>query len=192
MSDHVIRPKPDRSLRRPGVSRRPRKSFVSDWEIANLDPLVYLTPPPWLSSGPMDPPQVVDAIASRRVAAVAGAPALPCTNAQAPLAHTVPEQSVGSDKADGAPEKRRLLDTVRDAVRTRHYSPRTEKAYVGWIRRFVFFHAKRHPRDMGEIEVRAFLSNLATAHKVSASTQNQAFSALLFLYREVLERPLSA
>jgi integron integrase len=80
----------------------------------------------------------------------------------------------------------RLLDRVREAVRARHYSPRTEEAYVGWIRRFIRFNRLRHPRDMGEAEITAFLSSLAIRGHVSASTQNQALAALLFLYREVL------
>jgi hypothetical protein len=79
------------------------------------------------------------------------------------------------------PQPPRLLDRVRQAIRARHYSPRTEKAYVAWIRRFIFFHRKRHPDDMGSPEVAQFLSHLATSGRVSASTQNQAFSALLFL-----------
>lgn len=89
---------------------------------------------------------------------------------------------------DGRP---RLLDTVRIALRTRHYSARTEKAYVGWIRRFILFHGRRHPNTMGEPEIGAYLSHLATAAKVSASTQNQALAALLFLYEHVLDRPLA-
>jgi integron integrase len=84
----------------------------------------------------------------------------------------------------------RLLDQVRAAIRQRHFSPRTEQAYVGWIRRYVLFHDKRHPAEMGEQEVARFLSSLATAGRVSASTQNQALSALLFLYGEVLGRRL--
>jgi integron integrase len=80
----------------------------------------------------------------------------------------------------------RLLDRVRQAVRVRQYSPRTEKAYLFWIRRYVVFHGKRHPSEMGSPQVSAFLSDLAVRQQVSASTQNQAFSALLFLYREVL------
>ena len=84
----------------------------------------------------------------------------------------------------------RLLDRVRAAIRTRHYSRRTEEAYVSWIRRFIVFHGKRHPRELGEPEVTAFLSSLA-ARRVSASTQNQALSAVLFLYEEVLGRRLS-
>jgi integron integrase len=83
-----------------------------------------------------------------------------------------------------------LLDRVRIATRARHFSLRTEKAYVFWVRAFVVFHGRRHPMDMGSPEVATFLTHLATERQVSASTQNQAFSALLFLYREVLERPL--
>jgi len=83
-----------------------------------------------------------------------------------------------------------LLDQVRHAIRARHYSRRTEKAYVGWVRRFVLFHGKRHPAELGGPEVTAFLSHLAVERRVSASTQNQALSALLFLYREVLRQDL--
>lgn len=82
----------------------------------------------------------------------------------------------------------RLLDQVRSALRVRHYSGRTEKSYVGWIHRFVLFHGKRHPDKMGSRQVSAFLSDLAVRGKVSPSTQNQALSALLFLYRHVLHR----
>jgi integron integrase len=89
----------------------------------------------------------------------------------------------------GAPARPRLLDRVRDSVCARHYSIRTEEAYAGWVRRFVLFHGKRHPSEMGESEINAFLSHLATAEKVSASTQNQALAALLFLYQKVLEKP---
>jgi integron integrase len=86
--------------------------------------------------------------------------------------------------------KPRLLDRVREAVRTRHYSRRTEKAYVAWTRRFVLFHGKRHPLEMGGPEVAKFLTSLAADRQVAASTQNQALSALLFLYREVLAQDL--
>jgi integron integrase len=82
--------------------------------------------------------------------------------------------------------KPKLLDQVRQAIRTRHYSDRTEKAYVHWIKRYIFFHNKRHPQEMAEAEISQFLSGLATDGRVSASTQNQALNALLFLYREVL------
>lgn len=80
----------------------------------------------------------------------------------------------------------KLLDQVRERIRVKHYSLRTEEAYLHWIRRFIFFHGKRHPRQMGGPEVEAFLSHLATVGQVAPSTQNQALSALLFLYREVL------
>lgn len=86
--------------------------------------------------------------------------------------------------------KPKLLDQVRDAIRVRHYSMRTEEAYVYWIKRFIFYHEKRHPLHMGEQEVSKFLSHLAVEGKVSASTQNQALSALLFLYQEVLKQEL--
>ena len=82
--------------------------------------------------------------------------------------------------------KPHLLDQVRQAIRLRHYSPRTEEAYVGWIRRFILFHKKRHPAEMGEAETNSFLSDLASERHVSASTQTQALCALMFLYREVL------
>jgi integron integrase len=80
----------------------------------------------------------------------------------------------------------RLLDRVRQAIRVRHYSRRTEEAYVLWIRRFILFNGKRHPSVLGSPDIAAFLSALATRWRVSASTQNQALSAVLFLYREVL------
>ena len=87
----------------------------------------------------------------------------------------------------GAPGKPRLLDRMREAIRARHYSLRTEEAYVAWARRFILFHGKRHPAEMGETEINAFLSHLAVRDGVSASTQNQALASLLFLYRHVLE-----
>jgi integron integrase len=89
---------------------------------------------------------------------------------------------------DPAPPPR-LLDRLRAALRARHYSLRTEQSYVHWVKRFIFFHGKRHPDELGEPEINAFLSSLATDGKVAASTQNQALSALLFLYRHVLEKP---
>ena len=84
----------------------------------------------------------------------------------------------------------RLLDRVKAAIRMRHMSVRTEEAYVGWIRRFIIFHGKRHPDDMAEPEVSRFLSALATERRVAASTQNQALAAVLFLYHDVLGRDL--
>jgi integron integrase len=94
-----------------------------------------------------------------------------------------------SPAVSGEPQQPRLLDRVRIALRTKHYSLRTEEAYVGWIRRYILFHGKRHPKEMGQSEINAFLSSLAVKSRVSASTQNQALSALLFLYRNVLELP---
>jgi integron integrase len=82
----------------------------------------------------------------------------------------------------------KLLTQVRIAIRTRHYSRRTEKAYIGWIKRFVRHHGLRHPQELGAPDVSAFLSSLAVTEHVSASTQNQALAALLFLYREVLHQ----
>jgi integron integrase len=84
----------------------------------------------------------------------------------------------------------RLLDQVRESLRARHYSARTEKAYIGWIRRFILFHGKRHPETMAEAEIGAYLSSLASEAEVSASTQNQALAGLLFLYQQVLGREL--
>jgi hypothetical protein len=76
--------------------------------------------------------------------------------------------------------KPRFLDLVRERIRVKHYSIRTEEAYVGWIKRFIFFHNKRHPKDMGKIEMEQFLTHLAVDKQVAASTQNQALAALLF------------
>ena len=101
-------------------------------------------------------------------------PRTPASRSPAPRGHEPP------------PPKPKLLDRIRQAVRTRHYSVRTERAYVSWVRRFVIFHGKRHPETLGADEIGAFLSHLAVQGKVSASTQNQAMSALLFLYKEVL------
>jgi site-specific recombinase XerD len=86
--------------------------------------------------------------------------------------------------------KPRLLAEVRNVARMRHFSIRTEQAYVNWIRRFILFHQKRHPRDMGEAEIRTFISHLAVEGETSASTQTVALSALLFLYRDVLKKDL--
>src|SRR5437764_7303884 len=88
------------------------------------------------------------------------------------------------------PRKLSLLNQVRDKIRLKHYSIRTEQAYCDWIRRFILFHGKRHPADMGAPDVEVFLTHLAVAGHVAAATQNQAQSALLFLYREVLELEL--
>jgi integrase len=83
-----------------------------------------------------------------------------------------------------------LLDQMRAQIRTRHYSIRTENSYIQWARQYILFNRKKHPRDLGENEVGDFLTHLAVERKVSASTQNQAHSALLFLHNVVLDRPL--
>jgi len=95
-----------------------------------------------------------------------------------------------SQPAPGNLEKRepKLLDRVREAMRVRHLSLRTEKTYVHWIRRYILFHGKRHPQEMAEVEINAFLTHLAVEGKVSPSTQTQALCAILFLYRIVLGR----
>jgi len=85
------------------------------------------------------------------------------------------------------PRPPRLLDQVRQVLRVGHYSFRTEEAYIHWIRRFIFYHGTRHPRELGAAEVEQFLTHLAVEGRVSASTQNQALAALLFLYGRVLE-----
>jgi integrase len=103
--------------------------------------------------------------------------------AEARLADATPTQNVAAQ----APPPPRLLDRLRTEIRTRHYSIRTEASYVDWARRFILFHGKRHPQDMGAAEVGQFLSHLATERQVSAATQGQAKSALLFLYSQVLK-----
>ena len=84
----------------------------------------------------------------------------------------------------------KLLDQVRGIIRQRHYSIRTEQAYVQWIKKFILFHGKRHPKDMGEPEIARFISHLATNRRVAASTQNQALNAIVFLYKQVLNTEL--
>lgn len=81
---------------------------------------------------------------------------------------------------------KKLLDQVRDKIRIRHYSIKTEKSYVGWIKRYIYYHKLRHPAEMGKKEIEEFLSHLAVERHVSPTTQNQAFCALLFLYEQVL------
>ena len=87
---------------------------------------------------------------------------------------------------------KKLLEVTRETLQTQHYSIRTERAYLNWIRRFILFHHKRHPKEMGSAEVEAFVTHLAVHRNVAASTQNQALSALLFLYREVLQQEIGA
>lgn len=98
------------------------------------------------------------------------------------LKRPVPVKSTGS--------KPKLMEQVKTASRSRHYSRWTEQAYRNWLKRFIYFHRVRHPGEMGENEINTFLTSLALKEKVSSSTQNQALAALLFLYRHVLEREL--
>ena len=81
---------------------------------------------------------------------------------------------------------KKLLDQVRDRIRLKHYSIRTEQSYTSWIKRFILFHNKKHPKDMGAAEIEGFLTHLAVERKVAQSTQNQALNAIIFLYREIL------
>jgi site-specific recombinase XerD len=101
-----------------------------------------------------------------------------------------PLSSVGRGDQPLIAPRPKLLDQVRQAISVRHYSYRTEQTYVAWIKRFIFFHGVRHPAEMGEPEIRQFLSDLAVNKKVSASTQNQALNALLFLYQHVSNQPI--
>jgi hypothetical protein len=88
------------------------------------------------------------------------------------------------------PSPKKLLDWVRDAIRLKHYSYRTGETYVHWIRRYILFHNKRHPSEMGSPEIELFLTHLAVEAHVASSTRNQALSALLFLYRHVLHQEI--
>jgi integrase len=89
-------------------------------------------------------------------------------------------------------QPQKLLDRLRDAIRLKHYAYRTEQTYVDWVYRFIIFHNKRHPQDMGVPEIEAFLTHLAVQKRVASSTQNQALSALLFLYRHVLHQDIGS
>jgi Phage integrase, N-terminal SAM-like domain len=120
---------------------------------------------------------------------------IPARPSQGPSPAAPPDsspQKAGPAAAAPAASKPKLLDQVRAAIRLRHYSLRTEDTYLHWIKRFIFFHGKRHPAEMGAQEIGQFLSALAVEHHVSASTQNQALNALVFLYRYVLARPPSS
>ena len=105
------------------------------------------------------------------------------------IAHCSIAEALANALDSNSTSKPKLLDQLRTAIRLRHYSPRTEEAYAGWVRRYVLFHRKRHPAELGDADVRQFLIHLAEELKVSAATQNQALNALVFLYREVLQLP---
>jgi integron integrase len=104
-----------------------------------------------------------------------------------PTVYHAPDVFVQPAPLPRVERKPKLLDQVRGAIRTRHYSLRTEDTHIHWIKRFIFFHNKRHPREMSEAEIGQFLSHLATDKHVSASTQNQALNAIVFLYQHVLD-----
>jgi integron integrase len=106
------------------------------------------------------------------------------------IAHIEEANGGRSDRSLAVRVKPKLLHQLRETLRSRHYSRRTEQTYVMWVKRFIFFHNVRHPAEMAEPEINAFLTHLAIKEKVSASTQNQALSALLFLYRHVLGREI--
>jgi integron integrase len=101
-----------------------------------------------------------------------------------------PSQPPSSPKGTSSQQGKKLLDQVSDAIRLKHYSYRTEQTYIDWIKRYILFHNKRHPKDMGFQEIQTYLSHLASEKKVAASTQNQALSAILFLYRHVLNQEI--
>src|SRR4029077_1997679 len=111
------------------------------------------------------------------------------------LPHSLPSETIcfvhATAVASPVTSPPKLLDRVRQHLRVKHYSIRTEQAYTDWIKRFILFHGKRHPKNMGEDEIGAFLTHLAAMRHVAASTQNQALSALLFLYHEVFDRKLN-
>ncbi len=93
-------------------------------------------------------------------------------------------------KKDGIVHKPKLLDQVRDRIRLKHYSVRTEQTYIQWIRRLILFHNKRHPKEMGQKEVGEFLTYLAVTKNVATSTQSQALNAIAFLYRQVMQQEI--
>src|SRR5690349_14041245 len=100
---------------------------------------------------------------------------------------TPPKTSMQPQNPSSKPQNKKLLDQVRDSLRIKHYSYRTEETYVTWIKRFILFHGKRHPKDMATAEIEAFIQHLAVERNVAVSTQNQALSAILFLYKYVLK-----
>ena len=130
--------------------------------------------------------------ADTRTRCISSAPPPPRTTQEpAPLRPDVPQSAVGPPAPPSqAARPPKLLDRLREALRSRHYSRRTEESYCYWAKRFIFFHHVRHPVEMAEPEINAFLTYLAVKEKVSASTQTQALSALLFLYRHVLGREI--
>ena len=130
-------------------------------------------------------PTVSEAIVASEADAAAGAPASPPPGGVDPSAVGTAQPEPQS-QSQPHPQPQRLLGRMREALRVRHYSIRTERAYVDWVRRFIRFHDRRHPARLGAVEVQAFLTHPAVERSVASPTQNQAKAALLFLYREVL------
>jgi hypothetical protein len=163
--------------------RRGRTASSTRWSLRSaVTPLEALTPPPFLRDRLSLPP--LDAECA--LAPVAVSAGTTTTSAQA--------QALDSGRSHrvqfALPQDPSLLRRVRDAIRTRHYSRRTEEAYAFWIRRFLAFHGMRHPEALEARDVASFLGSLATRQRMSASTKNQALSAILFMYRHVLGREL--
>jgi site-specific recombinase XerD len=102
----------------------------------------------------------------------------------------MPSQSLPPTSSSPTGKGKKLLDQLRDAIRAKHYSYRTEQTYIDWCKRYILYHEKRHPAEMGVPEIQAYITYLATDQQVAASTQNQALSAILFLYRHVLLREI--
>src|SRR5262249_21148458 len=166
------------------LARRPMLQAVR--RFSGPSPLEVLTPPVFVTSPSAFPLATLQAV--RRLPGPTPLEAL-----TPPVFETSPRALALAPRplpAAGRTVRGRPLDRVRGAIRTLHYSPRTEEAYVYWIRRFIFHHGVRHPDQMGADEVRAFLSHLAVRDRVSPSTQNQALNALVFLYGRVLGRDL--
>ena len=101
-----------------------------------------------------------------------------------------PQEPTHPPKDTSSTKGKKLLERMREKLQAQHYSYRTEQTYINWCRRFILFHEKRHPKDMGVPEVEAFITHLATRRKVAASTQTQALSAIIYLYKEILKQPL--
>ena len=136
----------------------------------------------------MRPPRRPASHAPRQTALLPSAPSV--VNPPKVRLTADPKQASAGDQSAPPTSPPRLLDALRHAIRVRHYSIRTEEAYGDWTRRFIRFHGRRHPRELGAPEVAAFLTHLAVDRTVAPSTQNQARSALMFLYRDVLQLEL--
>ncbi len=171
-----------RSTHAPLSSRR----ASSSGRLSNARNSASIDPPARRRSDPSPPSALLLTLEESSIAY----PAPLRSPSERPSTAGVHEPAPETPSGYGTKPKPRLLDQVRAAIRLRHYSPRTEKTYVAWVRRFILFHDKRHPEMMGVAEIERFLTSLATVGRVSASTQNQALAALLFLYKDVLGREM--